>query len=165
MMSAAASLGAILLWNVEEGLHQIDKFLHSNEEYIRAGALLAIGIVSSGTRLELDPALALLSEQIQNSSKAVKYAACLGLGLAYAGTAREDLVDELTPIINDDQAGITEVALASLALGMVSHSSVLFEVSYFEWVQGHLTLFNPFSMVRSLWGQITRMWQAQLCRS
>ncbi|CAM9618503.1 unnamed protein product [Phaeothamnion confervicola] len=31
MMSAAASLGMILLWNVEEGLTQIDKFLYSSE--------------------------------------------------------------------------------------------------------------------------------------
>ena len=41
MMSAAASLGLVLLWNVEEGLTQIDKFLYSNEDHIRAGAALA----------------------------------------------------------------------------------------------------------------------------
>ncbi|CAN0219074.1 unnamed protein product [Laminaria digitata] len=46
MMSAAASLGTILLWNVEEGLTQIDKFLYSNEDYIKAGAVLAVGILS-----------------------------------------------------------------------------------------------------------------------
>lgn len=46
MMSAAASLGTILLWNVEEGLTQIDKFLYSSEDYIKAGAVLAVGIVS-----------------------------------------------------------------------------------------------------------------------
>jgi hypothetical protein len=41
MMSAAASLGLVLLWNVEEGLTQIDKFLYSTEDHIRAGAALA----------------------------------------------------------------------------------------------------------------------------
>ena len=46
MMSAAASLGTILLWNGEEGLTQIDKFLYSSEDYIKAGAVLAVGIVS-----------------------------------------------------------------------------------------------------------------------
>lgn len=46
MMSAAASLGTILLWNVEEGLTQIDKFLYSSEDYIKAGAVLAVGVVS-----------------------------------------------------------------------------------------------------------------------
>lgn len=122
MMSAAASMGAVLLWNVEEGLNQIDKFMHSQEEYIRAGALLGIGIVSSGVRLEHDPALALLSEHVESSSKPIKYAACFGLGLAYAGSERDDLAELLTPIVaNTDTAGITEVSLAALALGMVSN--------------------------------------------
>merc|ERR1719296_515264 len=35
MLSAAASLGMILLWNVEEGLTQIDKFLYSSEDYVK----------------------------------------------------------------------------------------------------------------------------------
>ena len=48
MMSAAASLGMVLLWNVDEGLNQIDKFFHNTEDYIKAGACLAVGIVSSG---------------------------------------------------------------------------------------------------------------------
>lgn len=43
MMSAAASLGMILLWDVNGGLTQIDKYLYSKEEFIKAGALLAIG--------------------------------------------------------------------------------------------------------------------------
>jgi len=46
MMSASASLGSILLWNVEEGLTQIDKFLYSSEDYVKAGAALAVGIDS-----------------------------------------------------------------------------------------------------------------------
>lgn len=122
MMSAAASMGAVLLWNVEEGLNQIDKFMHSQEEYIRAGALLGIGIVSSGVRLEHDPALALLSEHVESSSKPIKYAASFGLGMAYAGSERDDLAELLTPIVaNTDTAGITEVSLAALALGMVSN--------------------------------------------
>ena len=51
MMSAAASLGMVLLWNVDEGLNQIDKFFHNTEDYIKAGACLAVGIVSSGVRM------------------------------------------------------------------------------------------------------------------
>jgi 26S proteasome regulatory subunit N1 len=50
MMSAAASLGMVLLWNVDEGLNQIDKFFHNTEDYIKAGACLAVGVVSSGVR-------------------------------------------------------------------------------------------------------------------
>jgi 26S proteasome regulatory subunit N1 len=119
MMSAAASIGAILLWNVEEGLNQIDKFMHSQEDHIRAGALLAIGIVSSGVRIEHDAALALLSEHLESASKPVRYAAAFGLGLAYAGSNREDLIELLAPLVADADAGITEVALAALSLGMI----------------------------------------------
>lgn len=35
MMSAAASLGMILLWDVESGLSQIDKYLYSQEDHIK----------------------------------------------------------------------------------------------------------------------------------
>ena len=128
MMSAAASIGAILLWNVEEGLNQIDKFMHSQEEHIRAGALLAIGIVSSGMRMEHDAALALLSEHLEAGAKPIKYAAAFGLGLAYAGSNREDLVELLSPLVADADAGITEVALAALSLGMIFVGTMNHEV-------------------------------------
>lgn len=64
MMSATASLGLILLWDVDGGLTQIDKYLYSSEDFIKSGALLACGIVNSGVRNECDPALALLSDYI-----------------------------------------------------------------------------------------------------
>jgi 26S proteasome regulatory subunit N1 len=122
MMSAAASLGALLLWNVEEGLTQIDKFLYSSEEYVKAGAALAVGILSSGVRNDADPALALLSEHIEGDSHIMKCAACTGLGIAYAGTAREDVMDLLVPVVESSGRGATgmmEVSLAGLALGMI----------------------------------------------
>ena len=62
MMSATASLGLILLWDVDGGLTKIDKYFYSSDDFIKAGALLACGIVSSGVRNECDPALALLTE-------------------------------------------------------------------------------------------------------
>eukprot|EP00538_Stauroneis_constricta_P000378 CAMPEP_0119554664 /NCGR_PEP_ID=MMETSP1352-20130426/7076_1 /TAXON_ID=265584 /ORGANISM="Stauroneis constricta, Strain CCMP1120" /LENGTH=931 /DNA_ID=CAMNT_0007601279 /DNA_START=111 /DNA_END=2906 /DNA_ORIENTATION=+ len=122
MMSAAASLGSILLWNVEEGLTQIDKFLYSSEDYVKAGAALAVGILSSGVRNDADPAFALLSEHVEGDVHIMKCAACTGLGIAYAGTGREDVMELLTPIVEQTEGGPTgmmEVALAGLALGMV----------------------------------------------
>jgi 26S proteasome regulatory subunit N1 len=122
MMAAAASLGSILLWNVEEGLTQIDKFLYSNEDYVKAGAALAVGIVSSGVRNDADPALALLSEHVEGESHVMKCAACTGLGIAYAGSAREDVMEILTPVVESSEGGPTtmmEVSLAGLALGMI----------------------------------------------
>ena len=35
MLSATASLGMILLWDVDGGLTQIDKLLYSNEDYVK----------------------------------------------------------------------------------------------------------------------------------
>jgi len=122
MMSAAASLGAIFLWNVEEGLTQIDKFLYSSEDYVKAGAALAVGILSSGVRNYADPALALLTEHIEGDSHIMKCAACTGLGIAYAGTVREDVTEVLVPVVESSGGGPTtmlEVSLAGLALGMI----------------------------------------------
>jgi 26S proteasome regulatory subunit N1 len=122
MMSAAASLGTILLWNVEEGLTQIDKFLYSNEDHVKAGAALAVGILSSGVRNDADPALALLTEHVEGDSHIMKCAACTGIGIAYAGTGREDVMELLVPVVENSGGGPTtfmEVALAGLALGMV----------------------------------------------
>ena len=122
MMSAAASLGSILLWNVEEGLTQIDKFLYSSEDYVKAGAALAVGILSSGVKNDADPALALLSEHIEGDVHIMKCAACTGLGIAYAGAAREEVMDLLLPVVESSEGGATgmlEVSLAALALGMI----------------------------------------------
>ncbi|KAJ7803957.1 hypothetical protein B0H14DRAFT_3883783 [Mycena olivaceomarginata] len=48
MMSATASLGLSLLWDADLGLSHVDKYMYSSEEYIKAGALLATGILNSG---------------------------------------------------------------------------------------------------------------------
>ena len=37
MMATTASLGMVLLWDVDGGLQQIDKFLYSSDDYIKAG--------------------------------------------------------------------------------------------------------------------------------
>jgi 26S proteasome regulatory subunit N1 len=78
MMSAAASLGAIMLWDVEGGLAVIDKYLYSEQDTVQAGALLAIGMVSAGVRNESDPALALLSEKINCDKEILRIAAIVG---------------------------------------------------------------------------------------
>ena len=78
----------------------IDKFLYSNEEYVRAGACLPIGIVSSSIRHESDPPIALLPEHVESSSSIIRSAA-IGLGVAYAGSGREDVLDTLAPIITN----------------------------------------------------------------
>eukprot|EP00186_Timspurckia_oligopyrenoides_P002188 CAMPEP_0182445844 /NCGR_PEP_ID=MMETSP1172-20130603/3818_1 /TAXON_ID=708627 /ORGANISM="Timspurckia oligopyrenoides, Strain CCMP3278" /LENGTH=977 /DNA_ID=CAMNT_0024641673 /DNA_START=30 /DNA_END=2960 /DNA_ORIENTATION=- len=125
MMSATASLGMILLWDVDGGLTKIDKYLYSMEEYVKAGALLAIGIVSAGVRSDVDPALALLSEHLEGSdapegsSTCTRSGAVLGLGIAYAGSCREDVLELLVPILADGSLSGELVAFAALSLGLI----------------------------------------------
>ena len=121
MLSAAASMGLIWLWNVDEGLNQIDKFLVSNEDYIKAGGCLAVGLVSSGIRNpESEPALAVLTEYIDSKSTIVRISTICGLGIAYAGAQKEEIMELLVPIVaNVDGADIAEVSVAALALGIV----------------------------------------------
>ncbi|KAL0306860.1 UNVERIFIED_CONTAM: 26S proteasome non-ATPase regulatory subunitA [Sesamum radiatum] len=53
--SAAASLGMILLWDVDSGLAQLDKYFHSTDTHVIAGALLGVGIVNCNVQNECDP--------------------------------------------------------------------------------------------------------------
>mmetsp|Transcript_35749 Transcript_35749/g.80528 ORF Transcript_35749/g.80528 Transcript_35749/m.80528 type:complete len:892 (-) Transcript_35749:231-2906(-) len=120
MMSATASLGMIFLWDIDEGLVALDKYLYTKEDYIKAGAVLAIGVVSSGIRNESDPPIALLPDHLAEGSSIVKCAACAAFGIAYAGSNREDVMEYLLPVVqNSEGADMTEVGLAALSLGHV----------------------------------------------
>ena len=118
MMSAAASLGMILLWDVD-AVTTIDKFLYSSDEYVKAGALLGVGIISSSVRNEYDPALYLLLEFVESKSTTIKIGSMIGLGLAYAGTGRANIGELLLPVLGDSSASIEVVSMAALALGYV----------------------------------------------
>jgi 26S proteasome regulatory subunit N1 len=48
----------ILLWDTDSGLAQLDKYLHSNDTHVVAGALLGIGIVTCGVKNDCDPVCA-----------------------------------------------------------------------------------------------------------
>lgn len=50
----------ILLWDVDAGLAQIDKYFHSIDNHVIAGALLGVGIVNCGIRNDCDPVSELL---------------------------------------------------------------------------------------------------------
>eukprot|EP00304_Pavlova_gyrans_P002895 CAMPEP_0206057206 /NCGR_PEP_ID=MMETSP1466-20131121/43897_1 /ASSEMBLY_ACC=CAM_ASM_001126 /TAXON_ID=44452 /ORGANISM="Pavlova gyrans, Strain CCMP608" /LENGTH=927 /DNA_ID=CAMNT_0053432475 /DNA_START=81 /DNA_END=2864 /DNA_ORIENTATION=+ len=119
MISAAASLGALLLWDVDGGLTQIDKFLYSTDNYIKAGALMAVGILNTGVRNECDPALALLTEYLDSTNSMMKISAIFGLGLAYVGSQRDDVLELLLPVVADTDAPLDVACFAGLALGLV----------------------------------------------
>ncbi|KAG8239121.1 hypothetical protein J437_LFUL018065 [Ladona fulva] len=123
MLSATASLGLILLWDVDGGLTPIDKYLYSAEDYIKSGALLACGIVNCGVRNECDPALALLSDYVLHNSNVMRIGAIVGLGLAYAGSNREAVLGLITPVLSDSKSSMEVVGMAALACGMIAVGS------------------------------------------
>jgi hypothetical protein len=164
MLSAVASIGMIMMWDVHNGLSAIDRFMYTDNENITAGALLGCGelflfflfffycwliidvmrayctgIVSAGIRNEVDPALAILGPRVNDKSATIRTCALLGyarthlfllfrwqfivkllilfflcsffggggigrLGLAYAGSAREDVLELLVPSVADAYA-------------------------------------------------------------
>lgn len=118
-MSAAASLGLSLLWDTDLGLSHVDKYTYSSEEYIKAGALLATGILNTSIRSENDTAKALLGEYVENKSVPLKTGAIVGLGLAYAGSHRRDLAELLLPLVADDAIGMEIASLSALAIGFI----------------------------------------------
>jgi len=131
MLSTAASLGMLLQWDVEIGLDKVDAYTYLEEDYIKAGALLGSGIICSGVRNEAEPALALLSDsdKLQAPNVNVRMASIMGLGLAYAGSNKEELLDVLLPLVADTSLDMKISAMAALSLGLIfvgsAHSDVL----------------------------------------
>ncbi|XP_011877960.1 PREDICTED: 26S proteasome non-ATPase regulatory subunit 2-like isoform X2 [Vollenhovia emeryi] len=123
MLSATASLGLIHMWDVDGGLIPIDKYLYTNEDYVKSGALLAIGLVNCGIRNECDPALALLSEYVKSNSQILRIGAIMGLGLAYAGSRRKDVTELLSGALTDEQNNIQVLSLIAISLGLINVGS------------------------------------------
>jgi len=123
MLSATASLGLLMLWDVDSGLAAIDKYLYASEDNIKAGALLACGIVSCGVKNECDPAFALLHEHVASKSIPSRIGAIVGLGLAYAGSNREAVINVLTPVLHDPSSTSELRGLAALSCGLIAVGS------------------------------------------
>ncbi|KAK2976945.1 hypothetical protein RJ640_028748 [Escallonia rubra] len=127
--SAAASLGMILLWDVDSGLAQIDKYFHSNDNHVIAGALLGVGIVNCSIKNDCDPALALLADYVDKEDSSIRIGAIMGLGLAYAGSQNEQIRSKLTPILGDAKAPLDVIAFTAISLGLVYVGSCNEEVA------------------------------------
>lgn len=119
MQCTVASIGLLHMWDVNAGLPVLDRYLYSSEEHVKAGALLGVGVLTSGVHDEVDPAIALLSEYVDNPSITLRTSALMGLALAYAGTSREDLAELLTPLITNDELPMEVSSIAALALGLI----------------------------------------------
>lgn len=131
MLSTTASLGMLMLWDVETGLDKIDPYTNVDDNMVKAGAMLATGIFNSGVRMDSDPALALLGDEdnLAHKNKHIRIASIMGLGLAYAGSNKEELLELLLPIVSDTSLDMQLSAMAALSLGLIFVGSANGEVT------------------------------------
>jgi 26S proteasome regulatory subunit N1 len=61
----------------------------------------------------------LLEEQLNSADNFSKVGSVIGLGLAYAGSAREDLLDVLTPLVIDPNLTMEMSSFAALSIGLI----------------------------------------------
>jgi 26S proteasome regulatory subunit N1 len=110
----------LLLWDLDEGLAQIDKYMDRRENTIVAGAFMALGLTNSGITNENDPVQAILIDKLETCrEESLKIGALMGLSFTYAGSARADLLDVITPIILDSGNSTRLQAVAALTIGMI----------------------------------------------
>lgn len=119
MTAAAASLGLILMWDIDEGFSKIDKYMESSNDLIKAGAYMAVGMINSGIKNDNDPVFALLSEHVESDNEHIKIGALMGLSFAYAGSGREDILELISPVILDGDNSIEVSSIAAMVLGLI----------------------------------------------
>lgn len=121
MVSTAASVGLLQQWDVDNGLQVVDRYQQSQEDHVKAGALLAVGMLSSGVHEPSDPAMALLADPdvLNSPKKEIRVSGIMGLGLAYAGSQREEMRDILLDYITDTSLDMQLSSMAALSLGLV----------------------------------------------
>lgn len=121
MMATAASMGMLVQWDVEHGLDKINPFLHVGDDQLKAGGSLAIGIMNSGVHDETNSSLYLLGSDDSLGAKNVqiRMASIMGLGLAYANSNNEEVLELLLPIVEDTSLDMQLSAMAALSLGLI----------------------------------------------
>lgn len=63
-ISAVASLGLTFLWDIDGGAKEIYDYLQLKDSFAKMGACIAIGLYNTGVSSDVDPAKALLEEQM-----------------------------------------------------------------------------------------------------
>lgn len=116
MLSTTATIGSIHQWDID-ALQHLDKYLYANEDEIKGGALVGMGLIGSGVHDEVEPLLLLLQDYVTNDNKVLAISSILGLALSFSGSQNEDLLNVLLPLVSDLDKPIEVSALAALALG------------------------------------------------
>ncbi|KAK8537230.1 hypothetical protein V6N12_043403 [Hibiscus sabdariffa] len=119
-ISAAASLGMILLWDVDFRLPQMYNYICSNDNYVIAGALLGVGLVNCNVDKNFYRAFAVLRNYLGNEDSAIRIGAIMGLGIAYAGAQENQIRRLLTAILKDGkETPLDVIAFTAISLGLV----------------------------------------------
>lgn len=117
--TATASLGVIHKGHEKEALHLMSTYLPKDSgpgsAYSEGGGLYALGLIHANHGGEITEYL--LGQLKEASTDIVRHGACLGLGLAAMGTARQDLYEQLKLSLYQDDAVTGEAA--GLAIGLV----------------------------------------------
>jgi len=86
-------------------------------------------MLNTCVRTEADYAFHLLGDYTTNPSVSLKISSMIGLGLAYAGSHREDILPLLLPHVADDATSMEIASLAALSLGFIFVGSQHGEIS------------------------------------
>ncbi|CAD8208266.1 unnamed protein product [Paramecium octaurelia] len=117
-IAAVASIGLVNLWNIDNGTEQISEYFDLSDIYTKAGACIGLGLFCSGIVDENQPAQAILLAQLESPEVQVKIGAVMGLGLAYAGSARAELQEQLISLIVEADS-VELASMAALSLGLI----------------------------------------------
>ncbi|THG06790.1 hypothetical protein TEA_001939 [Camellia sinensis var. sinensis] len=81
------------LWDVDSGLAQIDKYLHSDDKNVIASASLAVGILTCGVEHECDLIRSKFSRVLEDKKMPLDVIVftAISLGLVYVGSCDEDI--------------------------------------------------------------------------
>ena len=81
---------------------------------------MALGLNNTGLTNESDPVAAILIDKLENcKEEQLKQGALMGLSFTYAGSARADLLEAISPIILDSGNSTRLQAVAALAIGLI----------------------------------------------
>ncbi|KAK8799616.1 hypothetical protein WA158_006164 [Blastocystis sp. Blastoise] len=133
LFEAAAGLGAIYMWNIYDGLNVLSPLLHSSSAYTAIGAILGVGICSSQVYIEdedlpLNLLYSFLKTVPEANAKDIdidKYcSSLLAIGLAYAGTQREDIKDLVISSLEHSSDTVIMCSMLCIALLYVGHPEI-----------------------------------------
>ncbi|KAL2906855.1 26S proteasome non-ATPase regulatory subunit 2-like protein B [Bienertia sinuspersici] len=110
-VSEVASLGLIMLWDVDAGLEELLRYLQYDDSFVKAGALLGLGILNSSVRPDNDNvAVELLLDYADNEDQSIRIAAVMGL--LFLGQKR---VTDVPEMLNEKMRKYVEFSQLSCA--------------------------------------------------